>query len=72
MRSQGAEQRLWILNSAGEIQSALVETGISDGKYTEVTAGSLEAGERVIVGYASPGGEADDSNGPGFGFRFRR
>ena len=70
--SQGVEQRLWILNSAGEIQSTLIETGISDGKYTEVTAGALEAGERVIVGYASPGGKADDAKGPGFGFRFRR
>ena len=71
-RPQGVQQRLWILNSAGEIKSTLIETGISDGKYTEVTAGALEEGERVIVGYASPGGKADSSKGPGFGFRFRR
>jgi len=71
-RLQGVEQRLFILSSAGEIKSTLIETGISDGKYTEVTGGALEAGERVIVGYASPGGEADSSKGPGFGFRFRR
>jgi len=71
-RSQGVRQSLWVLNSTGEIKSTLIETGISDGQYTEVTGGALEAGERVIVGYASPGGKADDSDRPGFGFRFRR
>jgi HlyD family secretion protein len=70
--TQGVQQRLWILKSSGDIKSTVIETGISDGKYTEVTGGALEEGERIIGGYASPGGKADASNRPGFGFRFRR
>lgn len=69
---QTAGQRLFILTGEGVIKSALVQTGISDGRYTEVTSGSLEEGERVIVGYASPGRKADEADRPGFGFRFRR
>jgi HlyD family secretion protein len=71
-RAQGVRQRLWILDGAGDIQSSLIETGISDGKHTEVTGGALKEGERIIVGYASPEGKADASKQPGFGFRFRR
>jgi len=71
-KPQGVQQSLWMLNSAGDIKSTLIQTGISDGKHTEITGGSLRAGERIIVGYASPGEKAGASDRPGFGFRFRR
>jgi HlyD family secretion protein len=65
-------QSLWILNSAGDVKRALIKTGISDGRYTEVIGGALVEGDRIIAGYASPGGKGDSSERPGFGFRFRR
>jgi HlyD family secretion protein len=71
-RLEGVQQSLWLLKSTGDIKSTLIETGISDGKYTEVTGGALKEGERVIVGYATPEGKAGASNRSGFGFRFRR
>jgi HlyD family secretion protein len=66
------QQSLWIVNSAGDVKRTLIKTGISDGRYTEVTGGALKEGERIIMGYASQGEQADSSQRPGFGFRFRR
>ena len=41
--------RVWVLRD-GTPQARVLRTGLDDDSYTEVTAGTLRAGERVIVG----------------------
>jgi HlyD family secretion protein len=35
--------------SQGQVQAVPIQTGISDGKYIEVVAGGLQAGDSLIV-----------------------
>jgi HlyD family secretion protein len=51
-RSTGAPQRgrVWTLGADGRPQPVEVVFGISDGSATEIVRGTLQAGERVIVG----------------------
>lgn len=58
--------RVWRLAPDGTPEPVHVETGVTDGAYTEVHAArgdTLDAGERIIIGHALPTG-ADD-RGPG-------
>jgi len=46
--NQGAEQRVYVLK-AGQPVETPITVGVSDGRYTEVTGGSLAAGAEVIT-----------------------
>ena len=49
----GTTQKVWIKN--GKTPQAIeIKVGISDGNFTEVTAGALRPGDRVIVGIDAP------------------
>jgi len=41
---------LWVLDAAGNPQPVPVETGISDGSFTEIVTESLKEGDSIIVG----------------------
>lgn len=49
-RSRG---RVWILTSAKKLEPVFVVTGISDGRYTEVSGPALKAGDQVVLGATS-------------------
>lgn len=49
----GTEKTVWILQ-AGQAQALTVKTGMSDGRYTEITAGALQPGMQVITEYRQP------------------
>lgn len=50
--------RVWTIAPGGVATPVELTIGISDGSTTEVRRGGLKVGDRVIVGYASPGGGA--------------
>ncbi|MCX6621576.1 MAG: efflux RND transporter periplasmic adaptor subunit, partial [Acidobacteria bacterium] len=73
-RGAAPEQAVWKLDSKNHPQRVVVTTGESDGTYTEVTAGVLNDGDRVIVAAlakaataagGSPG-SGKGARGPGF------
>jgi multidrug efflux pump subunit AcrA (membrane-fusion protein) len=57
--------RVWVVNSKGKLEQVFVKTGVTDGKYTEVTAVGLKPGDQVVLGvnYAA-GAAADQARSP--------
>ena len=71
------EQAVWSLDVNNKQQRVVVTTGESDGTYTEVTAGVLKDGDRVIIAAltkaapatsGSPGSQSGSKGGRGPGF----
>jgi HlyD family secretion protein len=46
-----AEPGVWVLDRGDEYRWVPVDTGYTDGEFSEVRSGELDAGDRVIVGY---------------------
>ena len=44
-----SDQVVWVLGQNGKLRPVPVKLGLSDGTFTEVTAGALEPGDRVVV-----------------------
>lgn len=64
----GQTKQIWKVGSNGEPEPVAIQTGISDGAWTEVTEGSVSEGEMVIVGVEAPRGERRTGElPPGFG-----
>jgi HlyD family secretion protein len=74
----GAGQPLWAkvvwrLGPSGDPEAVPVQTGISDGNFTEVVGGEMKEGDEVIIGIDMPrGGRKQDALPPGFGSGQRR
>jgi len=66
------QQSLWIINDSGQVKRIPIKAGISDGRYTEVLNGSIDKGEKVIVGYLSQWKQGVSSGKSGFRFGFRQ
>jgi HlyD family secretion protein len=45
--------RVWILNSSGKLEPVFVVTGLTDGRYTEVTTPSLKPDDQLVLGATS-------------------
>jgi HlyD family secretion protein len=59
---------LWKQADNGELVAVKVQTGISDGTYTEIVSGGVSAGEEIIVGIEQPRGTRRTADlPPGFG-----
>jgi len=54
------QTQLWILSPQGKPEPVPVQTGISDGSFTQVISDSLKEGEKVIIG--QKGVETSSSN----------
>jgi HlyD family secretion protein len=64
----GQSRKVWRLGSNGDPEPLTVQTGISDGMWTEVTTGSVAAGDKVIVGMETARGDRRGADlPPGFG-----
>ena len=48
------EDRVWIVDSKGELKSVKVSVGLSDGQFTEITGSELPEGSEVLVGVIEP------------------
>ncbi len=68
--------RLWIVNSRGLLEPLFVRTGISDGRFTEVSGRDLKPGETIVLGVTGNGDVEAAARtplmggGPGGGPRF--
>ncbi len=61
-------RKVWTQGPAGELESIVVQTGISDGVVTEIVSEALAESTQVIVGIERPKGEKGGSDlPPGFG-----
>ena len=66
--SGGSSRKIWKLGVTGEPESLAVQTGISDGLWTEVLAGPISEHDKVIVGIDTPRGDRRSGElPPGFG-----
>lgn len=66
--SGGTSRKIWKLGTTGEPEALAVQTGISDGLWTEVLSGPIMERENVIVGIDTPRGERRTGElPPGFG-----
>jgi len=64
---------VWVLGASGDPEPVLVQAGLSDGTFTELTGGSLKEGDAVIVGLETPRNPHRQENlPPGFGTGGRR
>jgi HlyD family secretion protein len=52
-QARGREQRVWQLRD-GRAEELTIETGASDGSWTEIRSGDLEPGAELIVGRSGP------------------
>jgi HlyD family secretion protein len=60
--------RVWVLNQGGRPAPVDIMTGISDGSFTEVVQGNLQAGQQVIIGTTRPAGKSSRRSQRRFGF----
>jgi len=75
---QAGRARIWILNAQKKLEPVFVRTGVTDGRFTEITTDALKPGDQIVLGAtstsevasASPlsGGGQQRPGGPG-GFR---
>jgi HlyD family secretion protein len=56
--------RVWILDKTGKLQPVFVVTGLTDGRYTEVTSNQLKAGDQLVLGASSANGSGAQSGNP--------
>ena len=50
-RDDAARATVWRLSGSGDPEKRTVDIGYTDGEYTELVEGTLQSGDRVIVGY---------------------
>jgi HlyD family secretion protein len=60
---------VWVLDDKGRPQPELVQGGLSDGVYTEISSGALKPGDRVIIAETGKTASAASAAGPGAGPR---
>jgi HlyD family secretion protein len=58
---------IWKMGASGDPEPVTVQSGISDGGFTEVAGGSLNEGDQVVVGLESRTAARSDQLPPGFG-----
>jgi len=59
---QAGRARVWVLNAAGKLEPVIVRTGVTDGKFTEISSQSLKAGDQIVMGVNSNGKAASASS----------
>jgi HlyD family secretion protein len=62
-----AAKTAWRMGASGDPEAVLLQSGISDGSFTEVIGGSLNEGDHVVVGLESRTTARSDQLPPGFG-----
>ena len=62
------QKRVWREGASGDPEAVSLQTGISDGTFTEIVTDALHEGEPVIIGIDTPrSGLRSDALPPGFG-----
>ena len=50
---QSGRARVWILNASGKLEPMFVRTGVTDGRFTEITSADLKTGDQIVIGASS-------------------
>jgi HlyD family secretion protein len=50
---QSGRARIWILNTQKKLEPVFVRTGVTDGRFTEITTDSLKPGDQIVLGATS-------------------
>lgn len=58
--------QVWIMDQEKQVRQMVIATGISDSLFTEVAAGTLKEGDRVILGIETPEEQTQKKLPPGF------
>ena len=64
---EAPSQTVYVLGADGKLQPVKVQTGITDGTFTEVTSGGLTAGAAVVVGAMPKNPQSMNAPPPGMG-----
>ncbi|MCX6640338.1 MAG: efflux RND transporter periplasmic adaptor subunit [bacterium] len=56
--------KVWILNSKGKLEPVFLRTGLSDGKYTEITTTTLKPGDQIVIGASNNSGSTENGQNP--------
>jgi hypothetical protein len=56
--------RVWIMNSRGKLEPVMVETGLTDGRNTEVRSATLKEGDQLVLGASSNAPVSSSSSNP--------
>ena len=59
---QSGRARIWVLNAQGKLEPVYVLTGVTDGKFTEITSSTLKEGDQIIMGVTSNSEVASSQN----------
>ena len=57
---QAGRARVWIINAKGKLEPVFLRTGVTDGKYTEVTSPDLKSGDEIVMGVTNNSDAASD------------
>ncbi len=57
---QAGRGKLWIVNANGKLEPVFVRTGVTDGRYTEVTGHELKPGEQIVIGLSATSEASSD------------
>jgi multidrug efflux pump subunit AcrA (membrane-fusion protein) len=49
---------VWILSADKKLEPVYVRTGLSDGKFTEITTDKLKPGDQIVIAVTSGGDDA--------------
>ena len=60
----GQRSRIWILGADGKLSPVMVRTGITDGKFTEITTTDLKPGDQIVMGASQLGAATTDARNP--------
>jgi HlyD family secretion protein len=61
---QSGSGRIWIQNSSGKLEPVYIHTGLSDGKYTEISAQNLKVGDQIVLSANAPDDNAQQVRSP--------
>ena len=61
---QAGRARLWILGANGKLEPVFVRTGVTDGRFTEITSSQLKPGDQIVLGATANGEAAADARSP--------
>jgi len=61
---ESGRARVWILNAKGKLEPVMVVTGVTDGRYTEITTDKLKPGDQIVLGVVSTDAQSEQARSP--------
>jgi len=56
---ESGRARIWVLTAQGKMEPIMVVTGVTDGRFTEITTDQLKPGDQIVLGVMSNDQQAD-------------